>query len=72
MVDLLTNENPIIRERTCRTLAILARLADGREAITANKHLLANLVICVEDVVEVRIQVAGLLEMCAILWKGKY
>lgn len=72
MVSLTVDEYTMIRERSCKTLAILARLAAGRDAITGNKNLLDNICICVEDVsVEVRIQVAALLEMLSKSWRGK-
>lgn len=68
---LLCHEDPIIRERSNRALAILARLAAGREAITSNKGHLANIAACLEDgCVEVRMQTAALLEMLARFWKG--
>ncbi|XP_018563702.1 radial spoke head 14 homolog [Anoplophora glabripennis] len=70
MVGLALHDNPAIRERTANALQILARLADGKEAIVSNQNLLDNLQICVEDVVsQVRIQIAALLEMIARFWK---
>lgn len=72
MVNLTVDEYTTVRERSCKTLAILARLAAGREAICENKNLLDNISICVEDSsAEVRIQVAALLEMLSRSWKGK-
>lgn len=72
MVGLLTSENCAVRERTCKTLSVLARLADGRKAIVASKSLLANIAVCAEDPeVEVRVHVASLLEMIARCWMGK-
>ncbi|XP_074039457.1 radial spoke head 14 homolog isoform X3 [Leptinotarsa decemlineata] len=71
MVNLMSHESEVIRERTSRTLAVLAELAAGREAIVTNKSLLANIAACAEDTwAEIRIQVAALLEMIARFWKA--
>ncbi|KAJ8982977.1 hypothetical protein NQ317_001417 [Molorchus minor] len=70
MVDRIVHENPIIQERSLMALEIIARLADGKEAIVSNDGLLDNLVVCVEDqLAEVRIKAAALLEMIARFWK---
>ncbi|KAJ8944777.1 hypothetical protein NQ318_003645 [Aromia moschata] len=52
-------------------LEIIARSADGKEAIVTNDALVDNLINCVEDPLpEVRIKVAALLEMIARFWKN--
>ncbi|CAG9819777.1 unnamed protein product [Phaedon cochleariae] len=71
MVDLMAHENEAIREKTSRTLTVLARQACGRLAISTNRQLLENVAACAEDFYpEVRVQVAALLEMLAQFWKA--
>nr|CAI5858041.1 unnamed protein product [Callosobruchus analis] len=71
LVDLIAHENAAIREKTCRTLTVLAGLAAGKEAIVENPCLLENIAICVEDPYpEVRIHVAAMLEMIATFWRA--
>lgn len=72
MVDLLTNECPEIRERTCMALTAIACLGDGKDAIVKNYHVLVNLAHAVDDVDSaVRIKAACCLEMCSRSWMGK-
>lgn len=72
MTDLIVNENPAIRERTCMALTAIACLADGKDAIVKNYHLLVNLVHAVDDVdAAVRIKAASCLEMCSRNWMCK-
>ncbi|CAH1996208.1 unnamed protein product [Acanthoscelides obtectus] len=71
LVDMIAHENAAIREKTCKTLTVLAGLAAGKEAIVDNPFLLENIAICVEDShPEVRMHAASMLEMIARFWKG--
>lgn len=72
MVNLLMAENPVIRERTAMALWSLAKLTKAREMIAANKELLRNISVCVEDQYEeVRLHIAKLLQTVSEFWKGK-
>lgn len=71
MVDLLTHENETIRERTCMALTAIACLADGKDAIVKNFHMLVNLAHAVDDVdAAVRIKASCCIEMCSRSWMG--
>lgn len=71
-MDLICHENIAIRERTAYTLKVVAGVAMGKEAIVHNNWLLTNLLDKVEDEYpEVRIHIAGCLEMVARFWKSK-
>nr|CAH7722130.1 unnamed protein product [Callosobruchus chinensis] len=71
LMDLVAHENAAIREKTCKTLTVLAGLAAGKEAIVESPFLLENIAICVEDPYpEVRIHVAAMLEMIATFWRA--
>ncbi|KAJ8931920.1 hypothetical protein NQ314_015118, partial [Rhamnusium bicolor] len=69
MVDLIVHDVPAIRERTAKALEIIARLAEGKEAIVSNKNLLENITICVEDEFrEIRIHVAAIFLLLIICY----
>ncbi|XP_030755597.1 radial spoke head 14 homolog [Sitophilus oryzae] len=70
LVDHTTHELPTIRERSTHLLKVLAELAEGKEAIVENPHLLANLIDNIDDeFAEVRVQTAACIEMVAAFWK---
>lgn len=69
MADLLTNNDPTIRERVCMALKTIAGLGDGKEAIVQNKLILENLSkLLHDDEAPVRIKAVALLEMVSRAW----
>nr|XP_022918801.1 radial spoke head 14 homolog [Onthophagus taurus] len=71
ITDLLNHENPVIRERACMVLAVLAELADGKEAIVRHPKLLYYLALTLDDVENaVRIKAATVVEVVSDFWKA--
>lgn len=71
LVDLVSHDAPVVRERAVLTLKVMAGVAMGKEVIVNNEGLLTNLLGTVEDsYFEVRVQVAACLEMVARYWKS--
>lgn len=72
MVDLLNEDDPVLREATCMALTVLAGCVDGRMAMVKNSDFISMLSLLVEDdVAAVRIKAAALLEMLTRFWPGK-
>lgn len=73
MADLLSHQNPSVREVTCLALTTIAGLSDGKTAIINNRLIVDNLILLLEDTeADVRIKAASLLEMLAATWMSMY
>ncbi|XP_008191792.1 radial spoke head 14 homolog [Tribolium castaneum] len=69
LCDKLLDPLPPVRENAALILAILAELADGKDAILRNDSILENLYLCLGDgQMSVRLKIASCFKNIATLW----